>query len=150
MAKKVTIKDASDYNAKVSHYKDVWKYLEHGIVVPVQGRVYVVPRFTESPLFKNINDVEFEMENEKFDLYFGYPVKVHEDGSFTSMVVPPKDLKNPELETSYYRLNLFGIQGDPYPFTHLRCDDPEAVKNFIHLIVTKGMELEVAVFDSVK
>lgn len=150
MAKKVTIKDAANYKDRIEHYKDVWRYLEHGIVMPILGRVYIIPRFTESPLFPKASQVEFEMENEDFGLFIGYPTKVHEDGTSSSIIIAPSELINPKLDTSYYRLNLFGIQGDSYPFTHIYHPYPEDVRNFINLIVTKGMELEVAVFDSVK
>ena len=150
MAKKVTIKDAANYSDIAEEYRDGWQYLEHGIVMPLLDRIYIIPRFVESPLFKNVNDVEFETDSEEFNIIIGYPTNVYKDDKSSYLMITPSELSNPELETSYYRLNLFGIQGDSYPFTHLRCDEPEAVKNFIHLIVTKGLELEVAVFDSVK
>ena len=151
MTKKVTIKDAANYDSIVGEYEDAWKYLEHGIVIPMFDRVYIVPRFIESPLFKNVNDVEFETYYDEFTICVGYPIKVpdnEKDVSFLS--ITPSELLNPELETSFYRLNLFGIQGDSYPFTHLRHSNPLRVREFINVIVTKGMELEVAVFDSVK
>ena len=151
MAKKVTIKDAANYSDIAEEYRDGWQYLEHGIIIPMFDRVYIIPRFIESPLFKNVNDVEFETDHDEFNICIGYPIKVSDnekDVSFLS--ITPSELSNPEVETSYYRLNLFGIQGDSYPFTHLRHSNPLRVREFINTIVSKGIELEVAVFDSVK